>query len=229
VVRKHQVASKKILILVKLYLDESYNSTIAEEILEVNKSTLTDWTNFCREICTNYVNQEKVKIGGDNVVVEVDEAKFGRRKNHKGRIIDGTWIFGGVEVKDKSKCFFVPVENRSSSTLLAQIKDWIEPGSVIVSDRWKAYNCLGREDYNHLTVNHKYNFVDPDTGAHTNNIEREWREVRKCVQTMGTKVFYSSHFDRVMFIRKFKSMGDRCHAFWLHVGKMYNDNQIKEY
>ena len=34
-----------------------------------------------------------------------------------------------------------------------------------MSDMWKAYDCLQDEGYNHLTVNHSLNFIDPDTGA----------------------------------------------------------------
>ena len=30
-----------------------------------------------------------------------------------------------------------------------------------------------------MQVNHKYNFVDPDTGAHTQNIERLWRSAKE--------------------------------------------------
>ena len=37
------------------------------------------------------------------------------------------------------------------------------------------------EDFKHLTVNHSYNFVDPDTGAHTTIIERQWRELKRKV------------------------------------------------
>ena len=45
---------KKIMILVKIYLGNSYDSQQASEILGVSKNTLTDWTNFIREVCTLY-------------------------------------------------------------------------------------------------------------------------------------------------------------------------------
>ena len=40
-----------------------------------------------------------------------------------------------------------------------------------MSDLWRAYDCLNDEGFQHLTVNRSLNFVDPDTGAHTQNIE----------------------------------------------------------
>ena len=38
---------------------------------------------------------------GENCVVEIDEAKFGKRKHHKGRLIEGV-----INTYEKSKCFF---------------------------------------------------------------------------------------------------------------------------
>lgn len=95
--------------------------------------------------------------------VEIDEAKISRRKYNRGRLIKGNWIFGGYE-RETKKIFIVPVEDRTEQTLLECIKEWILPGTTIVSDCWKSYNCLNNEDFQHLTVNHSYNSVDPDTG-----------------------------------------------------------------
>ena len=73
--------------------------------------------------------------------------------------------------------FMIPVDDRTSATLLSVIKDYIEPGTTIISDCWKAYDCLASEGYKHFKVN----FVDPDTGAHTNRIEQHWRDAKNLV------------------------------------------------
>ena len=54
-----------------------------------------------------------------------------------------------------------PVGDRSAGTLLKIIKDRVKPGSTIISDCWRAYDCLESEGYQHLKVNHSLNFVDP--------------------------------------------------------------------
>ncbi|GFT77566.1 nucleic-acid-binding protein from transposon X-element [Trichonephila clavipes] len=52
--------------------------------------------------------------------------------------------------------------------------------TTIIADCWKGYNhdVLTTEGFNHLTFNHSLNFVDPDTGTHTNTIEITWRHVK---------------------------------------------------
>ena len=46
---------------------------------------------------------------------------------------------------------------------------------TLALDGWSAYQHLGEQGYNHLVVNHSLTFVDMQTGAHTNKIERLWR------------------------------------------------------
>lgn len=56
-----------------------------------------------------------------------------------------------------------------------------------MSDCWKTYDCLNNEGFTHKTVNHSKNFVDPDSGAHTQHIERLWRDIRKDVPNLAEK------------------------------------------
>ena len=157
--------------------------------LGVSKPTINDWCSFGREVCVNWVFSRCKKIGGEGKVVEIDESKFGKRKYNVGRVVEGQWVFGGI-CRDTRHFFMVPVPDRTSDTLLAIIKEYIEPGTII-SDCWKAYDCLGSEGYTHLKVNHKLNFVDPKTGAHTNRIERHWRDAKNLVPKYGRR---KAHF-----------------------------------
>ncbi|XP_071575579.1 uncharacterized protein [Temnothorax nylanderi] len=126
--------------------------------LQLSEPSVIDWVSFCREVCIYWAKKNSTKLGGPNKIVEIDEAKIGKRKYNRGRIIEGKWIFGGYK-----------------------------RGTTIMSDCWRSYNCLNNEGFQHLTVNHSMNFVDPDTGAHTQHIERVWREVRANIPRYGTR------------------------------------------
>jgi len=80
----------------------------------------------------------KVVVGGHGHTVEIDESKFGRRKHHRGHRVEGQWVFGVYE-RETRNCFMVPVENRTVDTLLKIIKDWVKPGTTIISDCWKVF------------------------------------------------------------------------------------------
>lgn len=95
--------------------------------------------------------------------MEIDKVNIGKRKYNRGRIIEGKWIFGGYE-RETGNIFVVAVPDRTEETLLRLINQWILPGTTIMSDCWRSYNCLNSKGFQHLTVNHSMNFVDPDTG-----------------------------------------------------------------
>jgi len=82
-------------------------------------------------------NNNNIILGGPNKIVEIDESKFGRRKYHRGHRVEGQWIFGGVE-RETGNVFLIPVEKRDKETLLQAIKDWILPGTTIISNCWKV-------------------------------------------------------------------------------------------
>ena len=151
---------------------------------EVNvfEHAVTDWCMFCREVCQELMMNERAqKIGGFGMTVEIDESKFGKMKYGRGKPVKGEWVFGGVE-RGTGRCFFRVVEGRDAETLLPIVRDWVLPGTTIISDCWKAYNCLENEGYEHLRVNHSLTYVDPETGAHTNAIEGTWSAIKRALR-----------------------------------------------
>lgn len=46
-------------------------------------------------VCVYWVESHSEKIGSKGVIVEIDEAKIGKHKYNRGRLIDDKWIFGG--------------------------------------------------------------------------------------------------------------------------------------
>ena len=112
--------------------------------------------------------------------MEVDETKVGRRKNHKGRVVDGCWVFGLIERESgELRLEVCPNNRRDAATLTALIKKHVEPGTVIMSDCWRGYTRLEDEGYEHLTVNHSQHFIDPVSGANTQRIESSWRALKR--------------------------------------------------
>lgn len=114
-------------------------------------------------------------------MVEIDETCLSKCKYERGRIIrSNQWMFGGIE-RETKKSFLVLVEKRDADSLLPIIQQYVLPGTTIFSDLWRAYGGIAGlpEGYQHLTVNHSENFVDPQTGAHTQNVENMWMRFKK--------------------------------------------------
>jgi hypothetical protein len=140
--------------------------------------TITAFYKHLRILVAGDIQEENQKIGGQGVVVEVDECKMGKRKYHRGHRVDGVWVFGGVERNDTTRVFFVKVEDRSREMLLRAIAEHIERGSIICSDLWRGYIGLSENGYQHNTVNHSLHFKDPISGTHTNTIEGIWNGLK---------------------------------------------------
>ena len=91
----------------------------------------------------------------------------------------------------------------------------------MISDLWKSYDCLQNEGYQHLTVNHSLNFVDPDTGAHTPGIENTWWEVKRSMPRTGTsKDLFDSYLQEWLWRQHYKS--DPFGNIIEHIVDLYN-------
>lgn len=175
---------------------------------EVAENTIIDYYNYCREVCAVSIANDTCVIGGPGEVVEIDESKFFKRKYNKGRILsaqqDG-WVFGGIQRSNK-ECFMVRVKDRSKETLLPLILKYIKPGTTIYSDEWKAYSKLQEVGYQHSTVCHKRNFVNPDNNeVHTQNIENSWRYAKSTYPERYTsEQLRDSYLQEFLYRRKYK-------------------------
>ena len=89
----------------------------------------------------------------------------------------GVWDDGGKT--QQTHPVLKMAEYRSQANLIPIIRQHVRRGSNILSDCWRAYvRSLNRLGYNHQTVNHTNNFVDPHTGCHTQHIERVLQTIK---------------------------------------------------
>lgn len=115
------------------------------------------------------------------------------------------------------------MEKRDSATLIALIEKWISPGTTTISDSWKAYSTIediGKE-FKHLTVIHSLNFVDLDTSAHTNTVERSWHEVRATMPRFGVKEHHFYGYLAEFHVKRRYPDMERMHKFFTAAANMY--------
>ncbi|KAJ8886943.1 hypothetical protein PR048_013157 [Dryococelus australis] len=95
-------------------------------------------------------------------------------KNRKGCKVEGQWVLGRVQRHGPSKFFLVRVSRRNASTLTKVIREWVRPGTTIISDCWRGYKSLDAYGYRHLQINHTKEFVCSEMGGvvHRRNIDR---------------------------------------------------------
>ena len=177
-------------------------------LTSLSKPTVIHALSELRTICSNKVLNAGIKLGGLGKTVEIDKSKFGaKRKYKRARVSEGPCVFGVVERGlQKVLLFRVPDRTREMLKLVHRlITTHIRPGTVIYSDQFTRYIPLNQLGYIHLSVNHSKNFVDPDSGAHTNTIEDVWALVKKKLKSMsGTLYGYiPSYLDEFTWFRNF--------------------------
>ena len=143
-------------------------------------NTISDYIRLFRELIVNTLEDYDQMIGGEGNIKEVDESKFGRRKYHRSRRVEGVWVIGGIENTSEKKCFLVKVEKRDEETIKKILKTHVRKGSIVRTDCWRGYLNIEEElDVRHETVNHSKHFTDPETGVHTNTIEGLWNGIKQ--------------------------------------------------
>ena len=110
-----------------------------------------------------------------------------------------------------------PDNKRDSATFMSITEQHVDERSTIMTDCCQ----LEQDNWNHLTVNHSMNFVDPTTVAYTQNIENMWWQMKRNLpSTHGGNLLL--HFAQYLWRRKFD--GANCHlctTFLQHISEIY--------
>ena len=97
------------------------------------------------------------------------------------------------------------VARRDAATLLPVIQQHVQPGTIVWSDEWAAYNSVQQlppvAQHQSESVNHSIEFVNPSTVVHTQNIESYWNRVKTKFKRMKGvhEQMLSSYFDEFMW------------------------------
>ena len=195
---------------------------------KVSRNTIYDWYNFYRGIISRYLVATDIQIGGPGLIVEVDESKWGKKpKYHRGFVApDKPWVFGAI-CRESQKVVLSIVQRRTKEDLQPLIQEHIRAGSVIHSDDWRAYRGIDQLGFTHRVVIHAHNFVDPNTGVHTNQIEGFWAHAKKTFKQMHgvPNEHIGAHLDEVMFRWNEKDT-DVFNFLLQHIAEYYNPNDI---
>lgn len=70
-------------------------------------------------------------IGGNNILLEVDESKFGTSKDNRGHSVDGAWVVDMViKLHRGGLCKYLD-EKRDTNTLTKIVRNYVHPCSII--------------------------------------------------------------------------------------------------
>lgn len=97
----------------------------------------------------------------------------------------------------------IAVHNQTVVPLVSIIKDWIPPGTVIISDCWASHSTLYIRGYSHKIVNYSITFVKKTARAHTNTIT--WRHLKASLNTCHRNTGYILYPAQYTFRMKCKA------------------------
>jgi transposase-like protein len=198
---KTKMNINKILFLVYHWLAGVSRDSIVR-IGGFSSATVTDFFGHIRELVADALDDEDIVVGGPGIVVEIDESKFGKRKQNRGHHVEGAWVLGGVERTEERKVFLRVVEKRDAHTLRSVILRHVLQGSIIITDFWRGYLGLEEHGYIHQRVNHSESFVNAENGACTNTIEGTWSGIKRAIPVRNRTMTCGNHLWEFIWRRR---------------------------
>lgn len=128
--------------------------------------------------------QQETELSG---AVQVDETFVGgknKNRHHDKKVpysqgrswADKTPLMGMLDSNNQVKC--VVINDTSGESLHPNLKQYIAPNTILISDEWGGYNGL-TDYYQHYIVNHKAKEYVNENGFTTNAIENFWTHFKR--------------------------------------------------
>ena len=166
--------------------------------------TIFEWKRIITDLMASKLDSEFCRIGGNNIIVQIDETAVSKRKYDVGRILKNQqyWMIGGID--EDGECFLKISRFRNQNVLENIILENVEEGSIIWTDGWSGYNFLESVGFTHGTVIHKRRFVSSE-GVHTNRIESTWGAFKRKYRNATNKnpESLSGYISDFLFRRKY--------------------------
>ena len=154
-------------ILYYFYLEVSARKASKE--LNINYRQIHRKFMHFRKSIAEYCNSQADKLHGE---LELDESYFGgKRKGNRGRGANNKTIVFGI-LERKGQVHTKIVENVSKETLMEEIKNKTQKGSVFYTDGWRSYNDLKQFGKHNIIKHDQDQFADGRN--HINGIEGFW-------------------------------------------------------
>jgi hypothetical protein len=88
---KQKTPLEDLLVVLKMWFCDVKTKSIAE-LLGFDRSIVSHFLKKCFLLIIKNFEEKITKIGGKDIVVEIDESKFGKNKYHRGHSVKGVWV-----------------------------------------------------------------------------------------------------------------------------------------
>lgn len=129
------------------------------------------WNKKCLETCKLIMEMKNDPLGGEGKFVEVFDCTFKDKESVK-------WGFCALETRS-TKSLYAVIEDKTSTSIVQLLGNYILPGTTVISLFWAAYKNLSEQDYNFLTKEKRISFYHSTTKVKMDTYEEFVKGVNK--------------------------------------------------
>jgi transposase len=131
---------------------EDLTATQTARVTGINRNTVNRYYRLFRQKIAAY-QEEQAQQQGFSGEIELDESYFGgKNKGKRGRGTAKIPVFGLL--RRNGRVYTQIIKNASAAQIRPIIRQFVRPGSRIYTDRWRAYDGLVLNGYEHHRIDH---------------------------------------------------------------------------